>query len=84
MYIHSRIQHMNSYSYVQSCVFVIGVTYVHMSIYSYVSYMNDYSYIHMLNTTNKHMKFNCIKHNCITTASMVDIFSCIQLIIHMY
>lgn len=84
MYIHSHIQHMNSYSYVQSCVFLIGITYVHMSIYSYIPYINACSHIHMLNITNKHMKFNCIKHNCVTTASIDDIFSCIQLFIHMY
>nr|DAJ57338.1 MAG TPA: hypothetical protein [Caudoviricetes sp.] len=30
------------------------------------------------------MKFNCIKHNCVTTASIDDIFNCIQLYIHMY
>ena len=75
MYMHSYIQHMNSYSYVQSYVFLMVK---HMSIYSYVSYMNDYSYIHILNTTNKHMKLNCIKHNCITTASVDHIFNCIQ------
>ena len=28
------VQHMNNCLYIQSCVFVIGITYVHMSIYN--------------------------------------------------
>lgn len=41
------VQHMNNCSYIQPCVFVIGVTYVHMSIYSYVVYVNVCTYVHI-------------------------------------
>ena len=41
------VQHVNDCSYVQSCVLVICVIYVHMSIYSYVEYMNVCTYVHI-------------------------------------
>lgn len=41
------VQHMNNCSYIQSCVLVICVIYVHMSIYSYVEYMNVCTYIYI-------------------------------------
>lgn len=41
------VQHMNNCTYIQLCVFVIGITYAHMSIYLYVVYMNVCTYVHM-------------------------------------